>query len=240
LKTMNGWVEQRTQGKIKELVTGPLEASDVMFLINAVYFKAPWEKPFDPKQTLDGNFTAADGSTKKVSFMNREEDNLGYADDSIIAARLPYGSGRLEMVALLPLKQTLSDFVQKISPDKLNETIGLCKETPMSLSFPKFKLEYAQTLNDTLKAMGMGDAFGNADFTAMSKTLGKQIVISEVKHKSFIEVNEEGTEAAAATEIGMKMTAVMQSLTFDKPFLYLIRDSQTGAILFIGTMENPD
>ena len=238
-KTMNQWVEDKTQGRIKDLIQPPIDPNTVMFLINAVYFKAPWKTPFDPKKTNDGAFTASDGSEITVPFMNMEDGNVGFADDSLIAARIPYASGRLEMVAMLPLKETLADFIKSLTPDKLQQTIGLCKETPMSLRFPKFKLEYEKELRDPLINMGMADAFGNADFSAMSQSMGHKLLISKVKHKSFIEVNEEGTEAAAATSVEIRTTALMQSLAFDKPFVYLIRDTQTGAILFIGTLTTP-
>ncbi len=236
---INKWVEDRTNGNIKDLVEPPIHPDAVMFLINAVHFKAPWKQAFDSKKTTDGVFTTAQGAEVPVKYLHREEGNRGFADDALIAARIPYASGRLEMVAILPQQQSLADYIQALTPEKLNEVIGKCGDTPLTLSFPKFKLEYELELNDVLKAMGMEEAFGDADFSAMSQSMGKNLVISKVKHKSFIEVNEEGTEASAATSVEMRVTGMLMSLEFSRPFLYLIRDSKTGAILFMGAMENP-
>jgi serine protease inhibitor len=238
---MNAWVEQNTNGNIKNLVEPPIDPATVMFLINAVHFKAPWKIAFDEKSTRDGAFTAAGGTDVQAKFLFSEEGNFGFADRTVTAARIPYASGRLEMVALMPGQGSLADFVGRLSPETLQTYIDKCRETQMSLLFPKFKVEYKAKLNDALIAMGMEKAFTTADFSNMSESMGKQLVISEVKHKSFIEVNEEGTEASAATSVEMRLTAVMETsnLEFTKPFVYLIRDSMTGAILFIGTMEDP-
>lgn len=238
---INGWVEQNTNGNIKDLVEPPIDPATVMFLINAVHFKAPWKVSFEEKSTRDGTFTAAGGTDVQAKFLFNEKGNLGYIGDGVTAARIPYASGRLEMVALMPMQQALGDFVKAMTPEALQAYIDKCQETQMSLLFPKFKVEYKAKLNDALMAMGMEKAFTTADFSNMSSSMGKQLVISEVKHKSFIEVDEEGTEASAATSVEMRLTAVLETsnLEFTKPFVYLIRDSMTGAILFIGTMENP-
>ncbi len=240
--TINKWVEDHTNGNIKELVQPPINPDTVMLLINAVHFKASWKQAFDPKKTQDGVFTTVQGAEVPVKYLHREDGNLGYADDAVIAARIPYASGRLEMVAILPQQQSLTDYIQALTPEKLDEVIRKCGATTMTMLFPKFKLEYEADLNEQLKAMGMEEAFGDADFSAMSQSMGERLFISKVKHKSFIEVNEEGTEASAATSVEMGATAAMpepQNLEFTRPFLYLIRDSKTGAILFIGAMENP-
>ena len=236
---INQWVEQNTNGNIKDLIEPPIHPDTVMFLINAVHFKAPWKQAFDAKKTRDGQFTASDGNTVQVKYMTKDEDSVGYADENLAAARIPYASGRLEMVAVMPQKQALKEFVSSLTPESLQAIIGKCEKTGMELALPKFKLEYEAELNDVLKAMGMEEAFGDADFSNMSTEMGKELFISKVRHKSFIEVNEEGTEASAATSVEMRVTGMMLSLTFDKPFVYLIRDTRTGAILFIGTLENP-
>ncbi len=237
---INKWVQDNTSGNIKDLIQPPIHPDTVMFLINAVHFKAPWKQSFDPQWTQDDVFTTAGGQQVPAKYLFREEDNLGYADDSVIAARIPYATGRLEMVAILPRQQALGDYVRGLTPQALEETVVKCGESSMALRFPKFKLEYEAELNDALKAMGMEAAFGSkADFTAMSETMGKELFISKVRHKSFIEVNEEGTEASAATSVEIAASAASVSLEFNRPFLYLIRDSKTGAILFMGTMETP-
>ena len=237
---INKWVQDNTGGNIKDLIEPPIDHRTVMFLINAVHFQAPWKQSFDPKWTRDDVFTTADGQKVQAKYLFREEGNLGYADDSVIAARIPYAAGRLEMVAILPRQQALGDYVRALTPGMLENIIAQCGESPMALRFPKFKLDYEAELSDVLKAMGMEQAFGSkADFTAMSATMGKELFISKVRHKSFIEVNEEGTEASAATSVEIAASAASVSLEFNRPFLYLIRDSKTGAILFMGTMETP-
>jgi serpin B len=238
---INGWVEQNTNGNIKNLIEPPIDPMTVMFLINAIHFKAPWKVSFDPELTYDGTFTGAGGTETPAKFMLNREGNIGFADDNVLAARIPYASGRLEMVAVMPKGQPLADFVKGLTPEALESYIGQCRETSMSLQMPKFKVEYEAVLNDILKAMGMEEAFdaSGAGFSNMSESMGDQLFISKVKHKSFIEVNEEGTEASAATSVEMRVTGMMSNLEFTKPFVYLIRDTKTGAILFIGTMENP-
>ncbi len=238
--TMNRWVEDHTNGNIKDLIQPPIHPDTVMFLINAVHFKAPWKQAFDPKLTRDGTFATAGGGQTQAKYLFREEGNLGYADESVTAARIPYATGRLEMVAILPRQQALGDYVNALTTQKLDEIISKCAETSLPLLFPKFKIEYEAELNGMLKAMGMEQAFGgSADFSALSAKRGKELYISQVKHKSFIEVNEQGTEASAATSVEIRTEAAVMPMEFNQPFLYLIRDSKTGAILFIGTMENP-
>jgi len=237
---MNGWVEQNTNGNIKKLIEPPINEATVMFLLNAIYLKAPWKVSFDPKATRNGTFTTAGGLETQAKFMSSKEGNYGFLDDNVMAMRMSYASGRIEMVAIMPQQQSLGDFVMGLTTDKLQSYIDQCKETSMSLLFPKFKTEYKATLNDALKAMGMEEAFGpSAEFKNMSASMGSNLVITEVKHKSFIEVDEAGTEASAATSVEIAATAMPMALEFIKPFIYLIRDTKTGAILFIGTMEDP-
>lgn len=240
---INEWVKGKTGGRIMEIVSPPIGSDTMMYLINAVYFKAPWKNTFNPKWTESGSFTLADGTKVETDFMEIYEglSKNGYADKDVSIVRLPYASGRLEMVAVMPKKQTLITFIQKLDLEALNVYIKQCTDTKVALSFPKFKVEYGTDLNDVLIHMGMKDAFGEADFSAMSKTVGKQLSLSDVKHKSFIEVNEQGTEAGAVTSIAVDCAApdAIVNLFFDRPFIYLIRDTVTGTILFIGAMENP-
>jgi len=241
--TINNWVSQNTNGNIKKLVDPPVDPSTVMFLINAVHFKAPWKVAFDPKSTRDDVFTTSGGTQAQAKFLYNEDGNVGFTNNDVVAARIPYASGRLEMVAVMPKNQKLADFIKGLTAEKLQSYIDQCGDTPKSLLFPKFTLEYSANLNGALQAMGMQDAFdaSKADFTNMSPTMGKQLVISDVKHKSFIQVDEQGTEASAATSVEVRLTAVLvtENLEFTKPFVYIIRDSKTGAMLFMGTMENP-
>jgi serine protease inhibitor len=237
--TINRWVEGNTNGNIRSMVEPPISADTVMFLINAVHFKAPWTVSFDPDKTRDGVFIASDGVGMQARYMSREKDNAGYFDEVMIAARLPYASGRLELVAAMPTEQKLAAFIAGLTAERLDEIADKCKDSGLPLLFPKFKTEYEAALNEALKAMGMADAFDpeKADFTAMSKKMGKQLFIGKVKHKSFIDVSEEGTEASAATSVTVEAGGMPMALEFNKPFVYWIRDTKTGAILFIGTLE---
>lgn len=238
---INQWVSANTGGKIQNMVQPPIPEDAVMYLINAVYFKAPWQLAFDPKKTYDGTFAAGD-TKAPVKYLSQHKDNNGYADKQFSIARIPYASGRLEFVAILPRQQTLGAFVKNLTPEKLQQLIGRCQNTSMALSLPKFQVEYEVELKDALSDMGMDQAFIplKADFTALSEKRGKELFISKVKHKSFIQVNEEGTEAAAVTSVEIQAASADRwTLEFNQPFLYLIRDSKTGAVLFLGAMENP-
>lgn len=238
---ISDWVEDNTNGNIKDMIEPPIDPLTVMFLINAVHFKAPWKQAFDPKDSRDGVFATSDGEEVQVKYLFRKEGNFGYMDDTVTAVRLPYSNGRLEMVAVLPQRQALGEYIEELTPEKLAEIITKCGETSLALLFPKFKLEYEAELNDVLKAMGMAEAFDpvSADFSALSEQFGTELYISKVRHKSFIEVNEEGTEASAATSVEINRESAPMRMEFNKPFLFLIRDSKTGAILFIGTVADP-
>jgi serpin B len=241
--TINGWVAKKTHEKIPQIVQPPMDANTVLLLVNAVYFKAPWSNVFDPTLTHAAPFTLANGKTPQAWYMVHERGSNGYADNETIAVRLPYASGRLEMVAIMPEKQALPEFISSLDAQKLNAYMDKCSYLDMSLAFPKFKVESGTDLKDALTTMGMGVAFdrGKAEFGNMSESMGNSLWIGGVKHEAFIEVNEQGTEAGAASRVDMVAATPppVQQLDFSKPFLYLIRDKSTGAILFIGTMQNP-
>jgi serine protease inhibitor len=241
---INEWVKESTKGTIDGIVQPPICGDIVMYLINAVYFNAPWKKAFDPKRTHTGEFALSGGGTVQADFMSvpSGEPKTGYVDGDVCVVRLPYASGRLEMAAVMPKDRSLGDFIAGLNESVLQAYLDKCSETDVLLRFPKFKVEFEIKLNDALKAMGMDKAFSTeADFSGMSKSYGKQLYISEVKHRSCIDVDEQGTEAAAVTSVAIAGCAPVEpmNLKFDKPFLYLIRDTKTGAILFVGAMENP-
>ncbi|MEC3881469.1 serpin family protein [Parapedobacter sp. 10938] len=238
---INDWVSKKTKKKIPTIIEGGIPGDMMMYLINAVYFKGAWEQRFDKKQTEKGTFTRADGTTLQTDFMRVKHTFNVAATDVVEAIELPYGDKRFSMVVLKPRDGVdLMQLSEKLADGDLWDKLAssfYSRETQLAL--PRFKFSYENKLNDELTDMGMGIAFTPAaDFSGISSA---PLAISEVKHKSFIEVNEEGTEAAAVTSVGMVMTSLPQAYTFDvnRPFLFAIREMNTGLILFIGQVNDP-
>jgi len=241
--TINEWVEQQTKGKIKDLLQPPIDPLTVLFLINALYFKADWTDPFDPKQTREIPFYLSDGSSRQHPVMFREGDFSGLVGEDFHAVSLPYGkTERLGMYIFLPdPDQTLDNFYEQLSPARWSDWMKQFQEIEGYVGLPRFKFEYETSLNDALKALGMEIAFkeGVADFSAM-KQVPPRLFIAEVKHKTFIEVNEKGTEAAAATSVEIREeSAPAFNMVMDRPFFFAIVDNKTGSILFMGSVEDP-
>jgi len=243
--TINEWVSKNTKGKITEIVKGPLDDLMVLYLINAVYFKGEWTTAFEKAQTTEREFTLLDGSKKKHPMMSQSGNYRYYKGGDFQAVSLPYGSSRVSMYIFLPAKESsLKAFCRNLNAQNWEDWIAKFKSTDGDILLPKFKLEYEILLNDALKALGMERAFDpqRADFRAMTTV---PVCISEVKHKTFVEVNEEGTEAAAVTSVGMRATSVMPTpkerftMVVDRPFFCAIRDNQTGTVLFMGTIVEP-
>lgn len=246
---INDWVSENTNGKIEEIVDDPIDASLVMFLINAIYFKGTWTYQFEKSKTCDGEFTLPGGAKKRVKTMTLEGDLDYYSEMGLFqAVDLPYGGEAFSMTVILPREdQDLDLFVSEISPENWDTWMSGFKKSQVHLEMPKFTLEYEITLNDVLKALGMGVAFDHvaADFSGICRCrelLGVNMFISEVKHKSFVQVDEEGTEAAAVTEVGMAVESAdggrIQMLV-DRPFLFAIREHKSGTILFMGMIVEP-
>jgi serine protease inhibitor len=243
-KTINGWVDQNTHGKIKEIVPDPIADNLVMFLINAMYFKGTWTYRFDSTKTQNDFFTAADGTRKSCRMMVQGGTFSYFADDQLQAIDMPYGSAGFSATVLLPKTGTnIESFTSGLTQQQWNTLIGHLVRKKGEIQIPKFKLEYKKKLNDMLIAMGMGIAFkpDEADFRDIDKR--GNLFISEVMHKTFVQVDEEGTEAAAVTSVGVGTTSVGPSDTFfmrvDRPFLFVIREHQSGTILFIGKIVDP-
>lgn len=241
--TINTWVSDTTNGKIKQIV-GQLDPLTVMVLINAIYFKGSWTTPFDEKITSDRPFTLANGTEKDVPMMEQSGEIYPYyEDENIQAVSLPYGDGRISMYIFLPSKDSsLRAFQRRLNPKQWKEWMQSFSEEEGKIVLPRFKLEYEKELNDVLAALGMDIAFdcNQADFSRMYSE--DSLCISKVKHKSFVEVNEEGTEAAAATSVEMTLSAMpMQGFEMfvDRPFFFAIRDNETGEVLFMGSIVEP-
>lgn len=241
---INAWVLDKTEGRIKDLLApGTVDNLTRLVLANAIYMKASWLTPFDPANTADGPFTLADGSTVTVPMMHSQERlNVSQASD-LVAIELPYIGDQLRMTILMPAAGTLGDFEEGLSAERLEEILAGLDSSEVRLTMPKFRAESEFELAEVLQALGMTDAFapGVADFSGMDGT--RDLYISAVVHKSFVAVDETGTEAAAATAVAMRASAALPSepldVVIDHPFLFLIRDQGTGAVLFVGRIANP-
>lgn len=242
--TINKWVSDQTENKIKDLIAqGAIDSATRLVLTNAIYFNAAWAEQFKPEQTQDGPFSLLDGSKVSVPMM-QQTTSFGYAEgDGIQAVELPYDQNELSMVILLPPAGKFQAFESTLDTSHAAALVGNLKYRRVALTMPKFKFDSSFTLADELRALGMHDAFtyGPANFSGMDGT--RNLFIGQVIHKAFVAVDEQGTEAAAATAVIMTAGAAMPqepvTVTIDRPFVFLIRDIQTGAILFVGRVVNP-
>jgi len=240
--TINAWVNKNTKGKIPAIVDR-IDAQ-VLFLINAVYFKGQWQKKFDKALTKDQPFHLASGAQKSMPLMSQSGSYLYHRGEKFQAVSLPYGKGGTSVYLFLPDEgASLNDFLKGLTYEKWEQWMKSFRNTPGTVKLPRFKLDYDRNLNDPLKALGMGVAFTDrADFSGMRAE--RDLKISEVKHKAIVEVNEEGTEAAAATGITMKMKGIrMENPPFqmmvDHPYLFMIEDGPSHTILFLGEVVEP-
>jgi serine protease inhibitor len=234
-ETINEWVNTNTNGKIEKIVDR-ISPQTLLFLINAIYFKGNWQDEFDKSQTRPGIFHLSDGNEKRVEMMRREGEYPYFRGENFEATILPYGDGRLGMYIFLPNRDSnLNKFLGNLNAGNWGDWISQFQDRRHDMMLPRFKLEYEVSLNDTLEALGMGIAFGSgADFSGM----GPSLFISEVKHKTFVEVNEEGTEAAAVTAVvGVK--SVPSVFRVDRPFFFAIYDTETETVLFMGVVTEP-
>jgi serpin B len=247
-KQINEWVEKETQQKIKELIApGVITALTRMVLANAIYFKSNWLYQFDKKKTADAPFTRDDGTKADVPLMtltgklNCGEFNMFVlrAGEKVQVLELPYAGKELSMFVFLPPDHTGVHRLAQWLSAKVIDNLQV-KETDVKVFLPRFKAESAFSLKSVLMDMGMKLAFTSADFTGMSPK-GKELYITHVLHKAFVDVNEEGTEAAAATAvvIGKSAAPKVKEFRADRPFVFLIRDNETGATLFQGRYTGP-
>jgi len=238
---INDWVSDQTEQRIKDLIPREVLTSGTrLVLTNAIYFNAAWEYPFDEDVTADGPFYLLDGGQVIVPMMEQTE-SFGYTEgEGYQAVELQYDGGELSMVILLPEAANFQAFEEGLQAQKISDIISDLQPTGVALTMPKFEFDSEFSLKDTLKEMGMPAAFsGAADFSGMTGTPG--LYIDAVLHKAFVSLDEAGTEAAAATAVIMKEEAPDQQaeVTLDHPFIFLIRDIETGAILFVGRVMNP-
>lgn len=241
---INRWVEQQTHDRIKDLMPkGSIDEMTRLVLTNAIYFKGEWAKKFNKDGTRDMPFTLADGSLVDVPTMSVIDPPLRRShDDVFVAVELPYVGEELAMLILMPkTDQTLAESEQRLSGKNLSGLVASLRDwSPNLLMMPKFKLEESYRLNQTLESMGMELAFEprRADFSGLTEYTQDNLYVSDVVHKAFVEVNEEGTEAAAATGVAVR-AASMSVFAVNRPFLFFIRDRTTGGILFMGRVTDP-
>ncbi len=246
-QTINSWIEDQTKKKITDLIpVGAIDSDTKLVLTNAVYFHGIWTDPFKKDRTKEKDFHLTSSDKIKVPLMHRMDDyRYGEVDDLQIL-ELPYGDGSLSMVVLLPKKvDGLADLEAKLTHENLNRWVSKFSMGEVKVYLPKFKTTSQFELGDTLKSMGMTTAFdaNTADFSGM--TGGRDLFISAVIHMAFVDVNEEGTEAAAATGVIMAPTSAMPNpepppvFQADHPFVFMIRDNRNGSILFMGRIQNP-
>ncbi len=242
---INNWVAESTNDKITEIIDG-IDASVMMFLINAVYFNGTWKFEFDEQNTQPETFYLANGTTKQVNMM-QQEASLSYATNDLFeAVDLYYGSKNFSMVVLLPKEGlTPENIIEQMNAENWTNWMSSFSEKNIQLLLPKFKLEYEERLNNALIGLGMGAAFdpNGADFSKINPYY--QFYIGFVKHKTFIDVNEEGTEAAAVTVVGIEFTSVGDGdtpyiFTVNRPFLFAIKERDTQAIIFLGKVMEPE
>lgn len=249
LKAINKWVNDKTNGMIPKLHDENYDKDTIMVLLNALYMKADWAHKFEGNYTNDREFTKADGSTVTVPFMNMFEAYESYIKtEDAEGIMLPYDDGRLAFIALKPGSGDARGYAASLTGAKLKEAIAAAKaDTFVTVNMPKFSTGYSVYLTDALKAMGMTDAFDPdlADLSGAGRGVDGPLYISYVFQRVKVDVNEEGTEAAAVTEIATAEGCALPAdepivLTFDKPFVYAIVDTETGVPLFAGVMENPE
>jgi serpin B len=230
---INGWVENKTNDRIKNLVD-EIEPDEVMLLVNAIYFKGDWTYKFS--KTYDAPFYRADGSSVNSTMMYRDEADIVYlSNDLVELIDLPYGNEQFRFTVLLPeYHDTLDDLAASLDAATFADWLAVAHETTAELELPKFKMEWKKDLKQTLEEMGMI----TSGFPHLLDE-ADELAISRVIHQTFLDVNEKGTEAAAATAVGIYTTSLPSRITVNRPFIFMIREKHSNTVLFIGCLKNP-
>jgi serpin B len=242
-ETINNWIEEQTHDKIKDMIQADMLSDYTkLVLTNAIYFKGLWADPFHPDDTYETDFELASEETVKVNMMDSGDSIFNYTEtEDLQILQLNYYGNDLSMIIILPKENNISIAESTINAGNLSNWRNNLIAEKIDVEIPKFKFEKKYQLNNMLKEMGIIDAFnpGMANFSGMDGT--DNLFISKALHQSYVEVNEEGTEAAAATSIIMELTAIPDIIEFkaDHPFIFLIQHEETGAILFMGKVMNP-
>ena len=241
--TINAWVSDQTHGKIPTIVPDPIPPDAVAYLINAIYFKGSWTARFDKGLTRPGTFRLANGAAATVPMMTHGHSvRVRYARaEGVTVLDLPYGGEAFSMTIVLPqVAGGIDSLVQGLTEERWRGWVAALDSGSLEVVMPKFTLTYGLTMNDVLRALGMPSAFCDAphpDFTRLNPS--GALCISDVRHKTFVDVNEEGTEAAAATSVEISFTSLAAPLQVDRPFVFAIRERLSGTILFLGRVMNP-
>lgn len=240
---INTWVKDKTQGLIPDIID-KIGEDDIMYLVNAIYFKGIWKERFDLEYTSKGSFRKADGNVVEADFMENQHDYHFWSNADFDAVELPYTNDKYSMVLFRPKSGSMSgsEIVKKLGeiPFLMSTVNEDMRSNKVRLRLPKFKFAYENTINDELSALGMQLPFTNAaDFTRINEA--GRMKIDKVKHKAFVEVNEEGTEAAAATSVGIVVTSLpmVHEITFDCPFAFVIQEKSSGLLVFMGAVNDP-
>ncbi|MDH3368264.1 MAG: serpin family protein [Gemmatimonadota bacterium] len=240
---INDWVHAKTRGRIDRIIEPPIPSQMIMYLINAIYFKGDWTSKFDKDRTRNAPFTLTDGSQTSVPTMSSgaKIPVRAFGDSEVLVADLPYGGRAFSMTLVVPHDESrIIELSKTLTRDRWDAWITALQDDSIEVVMPKFTLEYDVTLNDVLKALGMAVAFSDTEADFSNLYAGpERAYISEVKHKTFVEVNEEGTTAAAVTSVGVGVTSVPTVIRVDRPFIFAIRERLSGTILFMGRMMNP-
>lgn len=239
--TMNQWVSEKTNGRIESIIEPPIDSRTVLFLINAVYFKGPWQYAFDPAKTTEAPFHIAAGESESIPMMDQTREFPHGRDGSLQIVDLPFGEGAFAMTILVPGDgSNIDGEIGSMDETRWESILEKLTTRRVRVVLPRFRVEYDTSLKETLQSLGMTDAFmpNVADFTGISAT-PPPLYISEVKQKTFVEVSEEGAEAAGSTSVGIGVTSLPPSVIADRPFAYLIRERESGAILFAGVLRRP-
>ena len=239
---INNWVKEQTNNKITEIVDS-ISPDNILFLINAVYFKGEWTYKFNKEITTEKPFYISEDESQQHPMMSRRGEYLYYETEQFQAIELPYGDKQASMYIFLPKEDSnLTEFTNSLTPENWQKWTQEMRSQPGTIALPKFELEYETELNSVLSALGMEIAFDRerADFSEM---IEQSVHIDKVKHKTFLEVNEEGTEAAGVTSIGIRVTSMPTEKPFamnvNRPFFCAIRDKETNSILFMGNIRKP-
>lgn len=241
LKAINDWCDVKTKGRIDKILDN-IASDDIMFLLNALYFKGSWVQKFDKAKTAESPFYLAGGNQTEVNMMYQKAEFPYYEDDVVQVVELPFGNEAFSMVLVLPRQGVdLDELIATLNAANWDNWLQQLNKTEIHLKLPRFKLEYEKELIPTMSALGMQSAFDSqrADFSLINAA--QNLYIGLLKQKTFVKVDEEGAEAAAVTVVGMKLTAAMPEIqmTLDRPFLFMIKEKSTSCVLFMGRIGHP-
>ena len=241
LKAINDWCDTKTRGRIDKILDN-IAADDIMFLLNALYFKGSWVQKFDKTKTAEADFYLANGNQTKVNMMYQKAEFPYYEDDAAQVVELPFGNEAFSMVFVLPRQGVdMNELIENLNATNWDNWLQQLGKTEIHLKLPRFQLEYEKELIATMSAMGMQSAFDpqRADFSLINAA--RNLYIGLLKQKTFVKVDEEGAEAAAVTVVGMKLTSAMPEIqmTLDRPFLFVIKEKSTSCVLFMGKIGSP-